>query len=600
MSGIFSMSPISALYSIDPTTSNSGLKASPIARKGGLRTMPFIMANETFEKVATYGLLANMILYLTSGYHMDAATGANVLFIWSAVSNFTPIFGAFLSDSYLGRFRVIALGSVASFLGGLLLWLTTLLPNAKPVNRGEQASPAQLCLLFSAFGLMSIGAGGIRPCSLAFGADQLDKGDTADNARTLQTFFNWYYASVGVSIMISVTAFVYIQDKFGYKVGFGIPALLMLLAAIFFLIGSSLYVKAKPNKSLFTGLFQTAVAAFKNKHLAFPPNNGEGWYHHRKGSTLVAPTQKLRFLNKACIVRSPDKYLNPEGVTSEPWNLCTVEQVEELKALIKVLPLWSTGIIIAVTISQHSFPVLQAKTMDRNLSSNFQIPPASYSAFGILTLTVWVVIYDRLLVPFLSKLTGNPRGIGLRQRMGIGLFISCITMSVAAMVENKRRNTATAQGLLNKGNAIVDMSAMWLVPQYCLAGLSEAFNAIGQIDFYYSQFPKSMSSIGVALFALGMGVGNLLGSLIVEIVDHVTSRGGRDSWVSNNLNRGRYDYYYWLLAILSLANFFYFLICSYLYGSCEDTKHRVWDEGEGTIYEVDSGESRELPMIVSV
>jgi dipeptide/tripeptide permease len=73
-------------------------------------------ANETFEKVASFGLIANMILYLINEYHMDTVTGLSVLFMWSAVSHFTPVIGAFLSDSYLGRFRMIAYGTAFSLL----------------------------------------------------------------------------------------------------------------------------------------------------------------------------------------------------------------------------------------------------------------------------------------------------------------------------------------------------------------------------------------------------------------------------------------------------------------------------------------------------
>lgn len=73
-------------------------------------------ANETFEKVSSFGLLANMILYLILEYNMDSATGAIVLFQWSAISNLITIIGAFLSDSYLGRFRVTAYGSISSLL----------------------------------------------------------------------------------------------------------------------------------------------------------------------------------------------------------------------------------------------------------------------------------------------------------------------------------------------------------------------------------------------------------------------------------------------------------------------------------------------------
>ena len=72
--------------------------------------------NESFEKVASYGLMPNMIFYLMDSYHMEAASATIILSLWSAMSNTLAIFGAFLSDSYLGRFPVIILGSISSLL----------------------------------------------------------------------------------------------------------------------------------------------------------------------------------------------------------------------------------------------------------------------------------------------------------------------------------------------------------------------------------------------------------------------------------------------------------------------------------------------------
>ena len=57
-----------------------------------------------------------MIVYLMKDYNMGFAEGNNILFFWSAAINFMPLLGAFLSDSYLGRFLTIGLGSIASFL----------------------------------------------------------------------------------------------------------------------------------------------------------------------------------------------------------------------------------------------------------------------------------------------------------------------------------------------------------------------------------------------------------------------------------------------------------------------------------------------------
>ncbi|XP_057968998.1 protein NRT1/ PTR FAMILY 1.2-like [Malania oleifera] len=565
--------------------------------KGGFRTMPFIIVNEAFEKVASYGLMPNMIFYLMKGYHIQAANGTSILFLWSALSNGLAIVGAFLSDSYLGRFMVIALGSFSSLLGMTLLWLTAMIPQLKPppcvlpTGSCASASPAQLAFLLFSFGLMSVGAGCIRPCSIAFGADQLTKKDKPNNEGLLQSFFNWYYASIGISTILALTVIVYIQEHLGWKLGFGVPAILMVFSTLMFLLGSSLYVKVKADKSLISGFIQVFVAAFKNRKLSFPSKNSD--FHHGEELKLTAPTDKLRFLNKACIIRNPEKDLNPDGSASNPWKLCTIDQVETLKALIRVLPIWSTGIMILISMNQHSFSTLQASIMDRHITSKFQIPAGSFSVFTVLAVTIWVAFYDRALVPLLAKYAGKPHGLSANVRIGIGLLISTAAMAVSAIQENIRRRVAIEQGLADKPRAVMDMSAMWLVPQYFMFGLAEAFNAVGQIDFFYSQFPKSMSSLAMALFTLGMAVANLVGSLLVKIVDKATSKGGKESWVSNNLNKGHLDYYYWFITAMCVVNFGYFLFCCWAFAPCEDKKTQA-TVGEGQNEEDASSYQRTL------
>ncbi|PPD72864.1 hypothetical protein GOBAR_DD30237 [Gossypium barbadense] len=86
------------------------------SKKGGLITMPFIIGNESLEKVAGYAVVPNMILYLIKDYHMSVAKGTNILFYWQAATNFTPILAAFVADSYLGRFLIIGFASICSLL----------------------------------------------------------------------------------------------------------------------------------------------------------------------------------------------------------------------------------------------------------------------------------------------------------------------------------------------------------------------------------------------------------------------------------------------------------------------------------------------------
>ncbi|KAK3027063.1 hypothetical protein RJ639_040895 [Escallonia herrerae] len=550
----------------------------PKRRKGGMLTMPFIIANEAFEKVASYGLLPNMIQYLIRDYNFGVAKGTNALFLWSSATNFTPLFGAFLSDSYLGRFLTIIVGSIISLLGMILLWLTAMLPKVKPPpcnplnpQTCKSATPSQYTLLYSSFALMSVGAGGIRPCSLAFGADQFDNQNNPKNEKVLESYFGWYYASATIAVLIALTAIVYIQDHKGWKVGFGVPVILMFFSALLFVLASPLYIKQKVKCSLFSSFAQVIVVTYKNRKLAIPPQNSGQWYHP-KDSDIVVPSDKLRFFNKACIKR------NPTEINPDPWSLCTVEQVEELKSLIKVVPMWSTGIMPALNISQISFPLLQASSMDRHVTSSFQIPAGSFGMFTIITITVWVIVYDRAILPLASKIRGKTVHIGVKQRMGTGLLFSCMAMAVSAIVEHVRRKKAIEQGFQNSPHAVLNMSAMWLVPQHCISGLAEALNAIGQTEFYYTEFPKSMSSVASSLFGLTMAAANLLASVVLSAVDNVTKGDGNEGWISSNINKGHYEYYYWLLAILSSINLLYFLVCSWAYGPTVDDIKRVGND----------------------
>jgi peptide/histidine transporter 3/4 len=170
-------------------------------------------------------------------------------------------------------------------------------PCSHPTQGCKSATNGQMAMLLSAFGLMSIGNGGLS-CSLAFGADQVNRKDNPNNHRVLEIFFSWYYAFTTISVIIALTVIVYIQDHLGWKIGFGVPAALMLISTLFFFLASPLYVKITKRTSLLTGFAQVTVAAYKNRKLSLPPKSSVEFYHHNKSSDLdlVVPTDRLRYI----------------------------------------------------------------------------------------------------------------------------------------------------------------------------------------------------------------------------------------------------------------------------------------------------------------
>lgn len=268
-----------------------------------------------------------------------------------------------------------------------------------------------------------------------------------------------------------------------------------------------------------------------------------------------------RFFDKAAVQTQDDNI----DSTVNSWKLCTVTQVEELKSLVRLLPIWASGIIFSTVYGQMSTMfVLQGDTMDPHIGPNFKIPAASLSVFDTISVIIWVPIYDRVIVPVARRITGNERGFTQLTRMGIGLIISIFSMVAAGILEVIRLQTVARLNLYDH-EGYLPMTIFWQVPQYFLVGAAEVFTFIGQLEFFYDQAPDAMRSLCSALSLTTVALGNYLSTFLVTVVTNITTRNGQLGWIADNLNKGHLDYFYWLLAILSLVNFLVYLLIAKWY-----------------------------------
>lgn len=127
----------------------------------------------------------------------------------------------------------------------------------------------QLVFLLAGLALLVVGAGGIRSCNLAFGADQFDP-RTESGRRGVNSFFNWYFFTFTFAMMVAITLIVWVQVSVSWALGFGISAFLMLLSCTFFFVGSRIYVKVEPEGSPFSGIAQVLVAAARKRGIKHP------------------------------------------------------------------------------------------------------------------------------------------------------------------------------------------------------------------------------------------------------------------------------------------------------------------------------------------
>lgn len=279
-----------------------------------------------------------------------------------------------------------------------------------------------------------------------------------------------------------------------------------------------------------------------------------------------------RFLDKAATisleVQKQNQFTSEASIeTVSNWHLCTVTQVEEVKLLAKVMPIWFTTLMFIVTTQQLSTVFLrQGLSMDLHMGPNFKIPPASLELSCTITALIAIPLYDLYLVPFIRKFTGDERGFTLLQRIGIGLVLTVLGMAVSAIVEMKRLAVIEEQGL-QFSKSPLPMSVFWLTPQYSIMGLAMVFGWIGMLEFFYDQAPDDLQSIGTALFLANTGVAHFLCTIIVDVVVRVTGDGrdGQKGWIVTNTNQSRLDKYFWLLTIMSAANFVLYLLVAKWY-----------------------------------
>nr|POE55196.1 protein nrt1/ ptr family 6.2 [Quercus suber] len=207
-------------------------------------------------------------------------------------------------------------------------------------------------------------------------------------------------------------------------------------------------------------------------------------------------------LDKAAIITSKD------FETPNPWRLCTVTNVEEVKMLIKLLPIWATTIIFWPMHAQlASFSVQQSATMDRSIG-NFQIPAASLYAFFVVAIMITLAIYDRLIMPLMKK-SRNSQGLTNLQKVGLGLFFSILGMAAAALVEKRRLSVVGANNRSTITRSItLPISAFFLLPQFILVGIGEAFILSGELDFFTNNAPNGMKAIttGLCLTTSSFGI----------------------------------------------------------------------------------------------
>ncbi|XP_048137158.1 protein NRT1/ PTR FAMILY 4.6-like isoform X2 [Rhodamnia argentea] len=539
-----------------------------VDRHGGMVAAFFVLVVEVLENLAYLANASNLVVYLTKFMHYSPSSSANIVTNFMGTTFLLALLGGFLADAYITTYRIYLMSAAIEFSGLLVLTIQARIPSLKTPScvSASAHSPCQelvgakAVILFAGLYLVALGVGGIKGSLPPHGAEQFDE-TTPEGRKQRSAFFNYYIFSLSFGALMAVTCVVWIEDNIGWQWGFAISAATILISIPVFLLGSSTYRVKTPTGSPITTMFKVLAASIFNSCKSRKPTNAvvvsmATSPSHREPEDAEAkgkePSQTLTvhlgFLNRAAMK-------NP----SYPMLQCTVNQVESVKTVIKILPIFMSTIILNCCLAQLStFSVQQAATMNTKLGS-LRVPPASLPIFPVLFMMILAPVYNHLVIPFARRTNKTEMGITHLQRIGTGLVLSIMAMAVAALVEVKRKKVAAESGTIDSAGPL-PITFLWIALQYLFLGSADLFTLAGMMEFFFTETPRSMRSLATALSWASLAMGYYLSSALVSIVNNITGTFSATPWMSgSNLNCYRLEGFYWLLCVLSGINFLNYL-----------------------------------------
>uniref|UniRef100_A0A3B3Y7L9 Solute carrier family 15 member 1a n=1 Tax=Poecilia mexicana TaxID=48701 RepID=A0A3B3Y7L9_9TELE len=362
----------------------------------------FIIVNEFCERFSYYGMRAVLVLYFKYFLRWDDDLAISIYHTFVAFCYLTPILGAIIADSWLGKFKTIIYLSIVYAIGQVAMAVSAI---HDITDSDRDGSPDNLTfhVVLSMAGLLliALGTGGIKPCVAAFGGDQF--GDHQDKQR--RTFFSVFYLCINGGSLLStiITPILRAQDcgihskSKCYSLAFGVPAALMAVSLVVFILGSGMYYKTKPEGNIMLKVSKCIGFAIKNR------------YRHRSRKY----PKKEHWMDWA----------------EEKYDKLLIAQIKiALRVLLLYIPL---PMFWTLFDQKGSRWTLQATTMDGNFGSIVIQPDQMQTINPILILTL-VPIMDSLVFPLIKK-------CGLHftplKKMTVGMILAALAFVCAAVIQ---------------------------------------------------------------------------------------------------------------------------------------------------------------------
>ncbi|XP_056145064.1 solute carrier family 15 member 2 [Lampris incognitus] len=363
-------------------------------------SIAFIVVNEFCERFSYYGMKAVLMLYFVTYLQWDKNLSTAVYHAFSSLCYFTPVLGALIADSWLGKFKTIIYLSIVYVFGHVV----------KSVGAIPDVGDNTIHIVLSMLGLILIafGTGGIKPCVAAFGGDQFEE----ELVNQRRKFFSIFYMSINAGSVLSTFITPILRSDVQcfngdcYALAFGVPAALMVVALVVFIAGSGLYKKNPPEGNVLLDVCKCIGFAIRNRFRR----------------------SKYEVKRKHWLDWAEDKY--------------SKRLIEEIKMVLRILLLYiPLPMFWALFDQQGSRWTLQAIKMDMAFGDSFILKPDQIQMLNALLILVFVPIFDIIIYPLIGLCRIN---ITPLRKMAAGMIFAALAFGAATLVEVNVMKTVVA------------------------------------------------------------------------------------------------------------------------------------------------------------
>lgn len=435
---------------------------------------------ELAERFSYYGLSTPFQNYMQNGPEDEPsgvlrlgnsdATALSYFFqFWCYV---TPIFGAWISDSFLGKYNAICV-FCGVYIVGILVLFVTAIPSVADHSTSLGGYVAAIIII-------GVATGGVKSNVSPLIADQVPKekpfikitkkGEkvVVDPALTIQNVFMIFYWMINIG-SLSLVATTQLEKHVGFWAAFLLPFCFFWIAVAALILGRNQYVKVPVGDKIISKCFRILFIGMKNKFK----------------------------------MDSAKPSVNPDA--GYPWNDHFVEEVKRALAACKLFCFYPIYWLVYGQMVNNF--VSQAGMMELH-----NLPNDILQVVNSLALIVFVPLCDRLFYPFIRRFTP----LKSISRIFFGFMWAALAMVYAAVLQYFIYQQGPCYDMPKacgpEYNTIPNHIHVGLqTPAYVFIGLSEIFANITGLEYAYTKAPTSMKAFITSLYLFTNAIGSALG-----------------------------------------------------------------------------------------